>query len=200
MRCYLILPYTNIYPEIESDAIYVGVDRGSINALNYGMKLDYAIGDFDSISKSEYEYLEKNVQNIIKLPENKDLTDTAYAIDYFQKYDEIIVYGGINGKRVDHFIANINLVSKYPNVVFIDEMSYIKSIPMGTTKIFDTYKYYSFFAEKGSILSLDGFLYPLTNYEFKQNDSLCISNELISNEGTITFSGSGIMVLSKADR
>ena len=44
------------------------------------------------------------------------------------------------------------------------------------------HKYISFFNfEKNTIISLDGFKYDLCNYVMKDDDVLCVSNEIISN-------------------
>ena len=176
----------------------VGVDRGALIALKNGYRLDYAIGDFDSVNKAELELIRNYAQNFIKLNPEKDLTDTEYAINYFKDADEILIYGGIAGKRIDHLYANINLCLKYQNITFIDESTKIMAIPPYIS-LNEDYYFYSFFAKEGSTISLSGFKYELTDYTFSKADNLCISNEASSPNPTISFKGEGIMIMTVYD-
>lgn len=80
----LILPFQEEKLELLADSIKVGIDKGSLDALNKGIKLDYAVGDFDSISQVDYDYLSQKVKNITKLNPIKDDTDTEHAINMFK--------------------------------------------------------------------------------------------------------------------
>ncbi len=199
MKYAFILPHLNYKLEYDPTYIYVGVDRGAILALENKIPLTYAIGDFDSINDLEYNKLRQQVKTIINLPKMKDDTDTEAAIKHFNDGKEIEIYGGLQGKRVEHLYANLNLCFKYPHISFVDNYSKIKAIPKCLTINDNTYHFYSFFADEGSVISLKGFLYPLDNYVFKKYDNLCISNELDSKEAFISFKGKGIMIMSKKD-
>ena len=120
-----ILPYQEDELELLTDSVKVGIDKGALDAINKGIKLDYILGDFDSISLLEYERIQKIVKNIIKLNPCKDDTDTEHAINYFKDASKIIIHGGIKGKRVEHLLANINLLYKYDNLVFKDDITLI---------------------------------------------------------------------------
>lgn len=194
-----ILPYATYLPKQQVDTIYVGIDKGSLDALKQGYKLDYALGDFDSISSTSFEFVKNNVKKIIKLPVEKDDTDTEYALKYFNDADLVTIYGGITGKRVEHLYANINLCLKYKNVIFMDKYSTIRSIPNVMEIKNSDYYFYSFFADENSVISLKGFKYELSNYSFKYADNLCISNEIAASSAIITFSGNGIMIMTKDD-
>ena len=198
MRYVFILPFSTKLPTLESDEILVGVDRGALIALKNGYRLDYAIGDFDSVSEAELELIKGYAKSFIKLNPEKDLTDTEYAINYFKDADEILIYGGIAGKRVDHLYANINLCLKYPNLTFIDSTTKIMAIPQYIS-LNEDYYFYSFFAREGSTISLSGFKYELTDYTFSKADNLCISNEACSANPTISFKGEGIMIMTVYD-
>ena len=91
-----------------TNKIVVGVDKGAYLAYLANIKLDYAIGDFDSISANELKLLE-DYTNVIKLNPIKDETDTLYALRKFSNHDNLIVLGGIMGSRIDHFVANLKL-------------------------------------------------------------------------------------------
>ncbi len=199
MICELFLPYQEDEIINCSESLKVGIDRGALIAINKGIKLDYAIGDFDSITPIELKKITEICPNIIKLNRIKDDTDTEYAINYFKDATEFIIHGGIQGKRIEHLISNINLILKYAN---------IKVIKDNNTKIYrlqsgcydkNEYKYISFFAKSGSIINLKGFKYNLDNYVFNEFDNLCISNEIENKYGEVTFEGIGVVIMSKRD-
>lgn len=193
-----ILPYQEDELELLTDSVKVGIDKGALDAINKGIKLDYILGDFDSISLLEYERIQKIVKNIIKLNPCKDDTDTEHAINYFKDASKIIIHGGIKGKRVEHLLANINLLYKYDNLVFKDDITLITNLKdMTITE--NKYKFISLFANEGSIVSLYNFKYPLNEYKFKEFDNLCISNEILNFPATIKFKGKGIIIFSKND-
>ena len=57
----------------------IGIDEGAYLALKAGVKLDVAIGDFDSIDQDKLEYLKKNTK-VIELSARKNDTDTGAAL------------------------------------------------------------------------------------------------------------------------
>ena len=182
MRAVLILFNINkINKDILKDALIVGVDRGALNAINQGINLDIAIGDFDSVNENEFELINKNSKKLIKLNRIKDETDTFEAINLVKDCDEIIILGGIKGNRIEHFYANLMLLNKYNNLKIIDDNSLIE-IKNKPFKPNLDYKYISIFSlDDNNIISLSGFKYNLDKYNLKINNPLCISNEIIAN-------------------
>lgn len=88
-------------------------DGGVGHALKLGLTPQTVIGDFDSISLSLQKKLgEKNIE-LIKHPRKKDETDFELAIQLALKrrFNKIIIFG-ILGDRIDHFLANIFLITK----------------------------------------------------------------------------------------
>ena len=121
MNAYLIIGNDCDLSTIDfSNGVVVGIDKGAYIAYENNVKLDYAIGDFDSISADEFRKL-KDYCEVIKLNPIKDDTDTLYAIKMFKDFDKIILIGGISGRRIDHFYANLLLFYDYPNLVMIDD-------------------------------------------------------------------------------
>ena len=140
-------------------------------------------------------------KNIEKLNQYKDFTDTFYALKYaYELSDDVTIFGGILGKRVEHLIANLNMFNLYPNLKIIDDNSMIFVKDKTFEIVNSIYKYASFFSiEEVKDLSLEGFKYKLNNYDLKPFDSLCISNE-ITNNATVKFSdGKLLCILSHQD-
>ena len=179
--------------------LVIGIDKGAYLAYKAGIKLDYAVGDFDSISIDMYnELLDKT--RVIKLNPIKDETDTLYAINMCKECETIYILGGISGDRIDHFVANLKLFYRYNNLVFIDDKTFIKQCDMKEDFQKDEYYYYSFFAlEDVSGLSLNGFKYSLNDYNLSHMSSLGISNEILKDSASLTYS-SGKLLLIKTKK
>lgn len=179
----------------------IGVDKGAYQAFKQGIKLNVAIGDFDSISNDEYEELIRNV-SVKKLNPVKDLTDTADALEYAMKMsDDITILGGIEGNRIEHLIANLNLFNKCNSLKIINKYSKIYLLDK-SCKIFDNeYKFISFYWYEGDpIIDLNGFKYELNNYLLKPYDSLCISNEINGNANIFVKNGKILVIETKNDK
>ena len=195
----LFLPYQEDNIININESIKVGIDKGALIAIDKGIKLDYILGDFDSITSEELKIIKKKCPNIIKLNPIKDDTDTEFAINYFKNATEFIIHGGIQGKRIEHLISNINLILKYDNINVIKDNNTRISRLLSGTYFINEYKYISFFAKSGSLISLKGFKYDLDNYQFKEFDNLCISNEIENEYGEVQFNGKGVIIMSKSD-
>jgi len=91
----------------------IAADGGVKHILKLGLIPQIIIGDLDSTPLSIQKKLERKKIEWIKYPIKKDKTDFELVIDYIleKKFKEIIIFG-IFGDRIDHFIANILLLSK----------------------------------------------------------------------------------------
>ena len=175
--------------------IVVGIDKGAYLAYKAGIKLDYAVGDFDSISAQELEDL-KNYTNIVKLNPIKDDTDTLHALWMFANYERLIVYGGITGKRIDHFVANLKLFYEFPNLVMVDDDTFISLCDKESYFQKDEYNFYSFFAlEDVTNLSLKGFKYELEDYTLSHSSNLGVSNEIVGNMASVSYSKGKLLLI-----
>lgn len=189
--------------QFEKERIIVGVDKGAFLSIKSNIILDYAVGDFDSLNNDERRFVFENTKKISQLDPVKDVTDTYYAYQQFNKgMEKIVILGGIQGSRIEHFLANINLLKLDDRIIIEDDYSIISryDAPCKISFQKDQYRFYSFFSNGNSVISLKGFKFELDNYTLLDNDTLCISNELLSSNGTLDVnSGSCILVRSKND-
>lgn len=95
--------------------IFIGVDRGALKLIKRGYHLDVAIGDFDSVTPSEFETIQAHSDRVLVYPSNKDDTDMELALslalaDYPEA--EIRIFGALGETRgrLDHLVANLWLV------------------------------------------------------------------------------------------
>ena len=145
----------------------IGVDEGAYVALRNNVKLDVAIGDFDSIDPEKLAYV-KGKTKVIQLPQEKNETDTMAALKLCKDATRIIILGGIQGKRIEHFIANLILMENYPKVEMLDNNSHMYIMDSSFSIKKNDYKFISFFALRETRLTLEGFSYPLNNYILKR--------------------------------
>lgn len=178
----------------------IGVDRGAFIAYQNNIYVNLAIGDFDSITEGELKLISEK-SKVIRLNPIKDLTDTAEALKYaFKLSNDVTMLGGIEGKRIEHFIANLCLFKEYPLLKIENENSLIFCIN-GPTRLPIKYKFASFFALNTiKCLCLKGFKYELTNYDLDIFDPLCISNEILDCDNLVSFKeGLLLIILSNND-
>lgn len=177
----------------------VGVDSGLEYLIDAGIKVDLAIGDFDSIGQAYLDRISECANQVIHLPSVKNMTDLAYAIDYLYNnytYQSIEIYGGIGG-RIDHLFANVNLLKRYL-VSFRDDHHMVYVLRKGIHPIENYYKYISFFAiEDCYELNIKGFSYELDDYFLSTSDSICVSNQ---GSGIVEFSKGRLMVVCSNEK
>ncbi len=176
--------------ELQSFTYIIAVDGGYNHLSEIGLKPDVLIGDLDSVTSTI------NCPTV-EFDPVKDDTDFKCAINYaVNKFEQsqITVYGFASLNRIDHVIANLaNLQS---NITLKSANQQITIIDKDTKVTKDEYTYISFFSiETVSKFSLDGFKYPLTNYQLNPFDPLCVSNELIADSGKIRMSNGSVIVI-----
>lgn len=194
----------------KSETIFIGADRGAYHLLERGIIPQEAVGDFDSVSKEEYETIQRNVGLLGRFQSEKDETDTELAVSRALTYGpEAIVLTGVTGGRLDHMESALHLMyrlqTEYPHIAFsirnpINELSIL--LP-GCHKIGYTgdFPYVSFFAFDGQVtgLTLVGFKYETVNATLTTGMTKFTSNELASRMCTISFSDGICLMVRSAD-
>ena len=179
------------------DATVFAADQGAAYCLRHHIPMDVIVGDFDSVSQQEKDALLESGARIVELPHHKDVTDTAEALSHCKEFDEVRILGGIAGNRIEHFIANIDLLRLRPNVASMeDDDSYITVL--SNTSVFfskEESEYVSIFALEDAIVSLKGFEYPLDHYSLSRGDPLGVSNEILDDVGEISVHEGLLLVI-----
>lgn len=184
----------------------IGVDGGAKLLSDHGYHLDCAIGDFDSVTVQK-------AQTVIILPAEKDETDLEYALHYVvEQYnvgviDEIVVFGALNGNRLDHTLCNVWLVhdsrlhSILPKLKFVDDHNTMQFLLAGEhCLIKEADKHYLSFISVEPIqhLTLKGVKYPLENVSIERSIAY-ISNEFLEEEMYVSFAQGKMIVLQTKD-
>ncbi|MGG0718874.1 thiamine diphosphokinase [Robertmurraya massiliosenegalensis] len=196
--------------ELTKDSIWVGVDKGVTILLNNGIQPDYAFGDFDSVTEQEWDVIRSKVKNIRTFKPEKDEPDMELAMSWAleQNPDKIRILGGTGG-RLDHFFGNVQLIIRpflndiSCDIEIIDKQNIIFAKGPGVHQIEKNAnkKFISFIPFSSDVegLTLTGFKYPLKDRHIPLTSTLCISNELINDNGTFSFTKGILLVVRSND-
>lgn len=183
------------------------VDGGLKHAYELNLKVDYIVGDFDTIDHVIIRhYKDETSVPIREYNPVKDSTDTDIALSLALSAEPEAVYivGGI-GSRMDHTLGNIHILKKTlssnSNTYLINEHNRISmlshSVVLEKRKMFGDYISFIPFTEKIENLTLKGFKYPLENCTMVNGESLGISNEIVDETAYVEFQ-KGILLMIEA--
>ena len=196
-RCFIIAggDFDGFFDEICENDLVITADKGFRFAEKENIRIDYAIGDFDSTDKPDFK-------NIIALNPIKDFTDTVAAIRLAMEkgYRDIIIYGGLGG-RESHTISNIKTLLHYKkkgvNISLKARGKEIFVIDSDFSYKFKGYDFYvSIFALDGeAFLSIDGLAYELDCYKMSLDDSLGVSNQTKGSDFKISLDTGYLLII-----
>ncbi|WP_417900591.1 thiamine diphosphokinase [Bacillus haimaensis] len=187
---------------------WVGVDRGVHYLLEQNIIPSKAFGDFDSVTPAELVEMKRKITDLDLFPSEKDETDTELAVNWAMAQNPTsITMFGVTGGRLDHFLGNVQLMLKgNQNGITIeiqDNQNILTLVNPGfyTMKKDENLPYISFLPISPTVsgITLDGFKYPLKNRNIKWGDTLCISNELDTENGTFSFKDGILMMIRSRD-
>ena len=209
-RC-VIISACPVSPELAEalrpDDFIIACDAGYRNCAPLGRRPNIIVGDFDPAPCPEQQD-----DDIIVLPHVKDDTDTEYAAKLVSEkgFDEVLLLGGLGGRRVEHTLANLctglGLEQRGVRTTLLDERSRITYVMPGETRRYPKEKYFFFsaFPMEGRAQGVceRGSYYELTDAELTASYPLGVSNEYAAGSDCITIStrrGALVVVETIAD-
>ncbi|MBO4591754.1 MAG: thiamine diphosphokinase [Eubacterium sp.] len=175
------------------DVYVIGADKGVVYASEAGIKIDKAIGDFDSVSTEEKIRITELYDTELLIPE-KDDTDTEHALKYaIDMCPEEIIMMGCTGSRLDHTFSSVRILKNaYDAGISAYLLNKTNRIRIAKGELYIKKenalgKYISImpYGDKAEGITLKGFKYPLENYTLPAEKGLGISNEITSDEAYI---------------
>lgn len=176
----------------------IAADAGYQHLARLHQTADLIVGDFDSLGSVP------SGQNVIRHPVMKNDTDTMLAVKIALEkgYRRFMIYGGLGGPRLDHSLANIQmlsyianaggigfLVGNGENITAITNRSIAFSEKArGTISVFSN-------TSVSTGVTLEGLLYPLTNATLTSGFPLGVSNEFTGKKAKITVKNGTLVVL-----
>ncbi|KXT74476.1 Thiamin pyrophosphokinase [Streptococcus sp. DD10] len=158
----------------------VGVDRGALWLLEKGLPLDYAVGDFDSVTQKEFDWIQQKAVKLVTACPEKDDTDLELALLTVLKEHpkaDIVIFGAFGG-RLDHGLANVFLPSNTQLAPYMqqiqlqDQQNLLCYCPQGSSRLEEKsgYHYLAFLPVQDCQLTIKGAKYELNeeNFFFKK--------------------------------
>lgn len=192
------------------DAEIYAVDKGLLFCYEQGIRPDCIIGDFDSLPDGILTHYEADTDILIKrlMPE-KDDSDSECAMHLaIERGARTIYLLGGTGNRIDHVMANIQLLS-YTCIrgipMYLADAHNLAVVLNGgiTIRREEQFgEYVSFFALTDHVpdLTLTGFKYPLANYRLTNTScGLTLSNEIVEEEASVSFSEGLLLMIQSRD-
>lgn len=193
-------------PFIDNSDLFICADGGAKFALSLSLKPDILVGDFDSLDEATLNHFVRLGVEIDRYPKEKDYTDTQLAIDKAVKLgSKEIMLLGATGNRLDHTLANINMLyylyKKGIDAEIIDEYNRIrllkgKNILKG--EVGDTISFIPFFGDIKKI-TLGGFYYRLDGVKLPKDISLGISNIFVDENGYVDTGDDFVLAIYSHD-
>lgn len=179
----------------------IAADSGLVHADRLQIKVDYILGDYDSVNGKVLERYQKNTETVT-YPAEKDYTDTHLAVlTALRQSPGYIDILGATGSRYDHALTNIYIMKsaleQNTECYIYDSHNKIYLLQgERTIKKEEQYGTYLSFVPMTEevVITLKGVKYPLEKYQFLQGLSICQSNE-ISDEQAEIFIEKGIVVV-----
>lgn len=186
--------------------LIIGVDGGARHLLQFGVRPHVLMGDFDSISSKDLEYLKKLGTEIIEFPVEKDMTDTELATEYaISKGFKNIIFIGVLGTRADHSLANIlllkrmldkgvkgHIVDEYNIITLIrDEISLRKQPGYNLSLLPIT--------SRVEGVTTKGLYFPLNNATIEMGSTWGVSNRFIDETAEVTIHDGLLLVIQSRD-
>ena len=173
----------------EGDLI-IAADAGYQTCRKAGLEPHLLLGDFDSMDQPE------TTADVVRLPVEKDDTDTMAAVKAAleQGCEEIIIYGGTGGKRLDHTLANLHTLFYIRRqgakgylydddflwtVIENESITIHREVEWGIVSVFPL-------CERAEGIDERGFQYPLENAVLTAEYPLGVSNHILEDTAQIT--------------
>ena len=187
----------------------IACDSGMEFFYRNGIRPDLILGDFDSADGVVVEFFrEQTGVRLEQFPPEKDWTDTELAVRRALELgaDHIDLVGA-TGNRLDHVLGNLQLLAlgreSGTSIFLMDAHNRIRLIdcPLTLKKSDQFGDFISLIPHGGAVcgLTLKGMKYPLDDATLTPDVSLGISNEMIDEEASISFTQGALFVMETRD-
>ena len=186
---------------IQKDDYILAADGGLAHLQKLGLTPDGIIGDFDSLG-----YVPQNSQ---VFPVEKDDTDSMLAVRKGLElgYKEFILYGALDGPRLDHTIANLQtllfLESQGAKGTLVGLKYLITTVKNGVLKLpLAESGIVSVFClgEKARGVTIRGLKYKLEKGELDSSFPLGVSNHFVGKESSVAVEEGTLIVMYDVEK
>ena len=193
----------NVTEAPKAGDLTIAADSGLRNARALGVTPQILIGDFDSLGEPDPQ----SEQEIIRLPVEKDETDTQAAVSraLARGAREIVIIGGLSG-RLDHSLSVLAILeqldSLHVHALATSGQNRARFLRNNSTLIARSgFRYLSLIAADPKVkgVTVEGCKYPLKNAKLSRLCQYAISNELLGNCALIDVRHGGLWIIESCD-
>lgn len=191
--------------DLPAGAYVIAADSGLDRAMELGLPVDLAVGDFDSASPATLAAAVAAGCAIERHPAAKDSTDLELALLAARDrgITDVLVLGG-HGGRLDHLLANALVVA---GDAFADLT--VEAV-MGAARLTVVRRRVELVGRPGELVSLlavggparrvrtEGLRYPLRDEDLWPGSTRGVSNEMTERRATVTLSAGAIIAIRPA--
>lgn len=188
--------FTSLAAPIEKADYLIAADGGLRHLEMLGLTPNAILGDFDSLGFTP--------ENATVFPVEKDDTDAMLAVRKALElgYKDILLYGALDGPRLDHTVANLQtlqFLADHGAVGYLIGNDYIATVLQnGTLSFPETAKgILSVFCMGKDALgvTLAGLKYPLQDGTLRAGFPLGVSNHFIGIPATVQVASGSLLLL-----
>lgn len=193
--------FRSLWEPVQDGALVIAADGGLAHAKALGIRPDVILGDFDSLG-----YVPENAR---VFPVEKDDTDSMLAVrmGLEKGCDRFVIYGGLDGARVDHTVAN------FQTLQFLADRG-IRGYLVGVTQIatviknstlefpLDSRGYVSVFCSgaEAAGVTIQGLQYEMTGGRLTPGFPLGVSNRFVGQPAVISVEKGSLLVIWQRDK
>lgn len=198
--------YKYIGRYLEGADIVIAADSGAAHLENLKAVPDILTGDFDSISKADYDSLTASGIETLRFPVEKDMTDSELALELaLERGCSTVILLGALGTRLDHSLSNVYLLKKLlehgTRGIIADEHNEVYLTDSRITLEREEGVRLSLLPLSGCVKGVTtyGLYYPLKDATLEIGSSLGVSNEFVEKTATVTITDGLLLVIKSRD-
>jgi len=183
------------FRKLNETSFVSAADSGAEMLKSLGRHPDLLVGDMDSVSQETLQWCRGRGSLVLIYPPEKDDTDTQIALQALEErgFSNVEIFGAA-GLRLDHFmgtLASIYGLRHTLKATIIEENVEIGMVSREMTLFVNRGEIWSLFPYGGqqTIVSLEGFKFPLTDASLDYGKPLGVSNETVDEEIQISCKG-----------
>ena len=187
----------------EEGDLVIAADAGLRNAEALGVVPAVLLGDFDSLGEPT---VPKGCE-LIRVPVEKDYTDTQLAVDCAIERGarELVIVGGLEG-RLDHTLSTVaileRLAERRVHAVITNGHNRVRFVRNGGVIIPRSgYRFLSLIAADPVVkgVTVEGCKYPLKRARLRRTNQYAVSNEIEGNCALVEIKRGGVWIIESND-
>lgn len=188
--------FTELLEPVKDTDFLIAADGGLVHMQRLGLQPRCILGDFDSLG-----YVPEDAR---VYPVEKDDTDTMLAVrrGLALGYRSFVIYGGLDGPRLDHTVANfqvLQFLAAHGAFGYLVGNDYIVTTVQNESLVFPETAsgILSVFClgPEARGITLSGLQYPLTRGDLRPDFPLGVSNHFIGEKATVRVENGSVLVI-----